>query len=94
MGFREFLQILEWVALKKRKQVVYVDRWFPLSKTCSCCGHVLESLDLETRRWRCPSCGSSNERDHNAAVNIKTVGASTVGRGDVSQDLPAVAVLP
>ena len=37
-AFGEFLQILEWVAKKKGKQVVYVDRWYPSSQTCSNCG--------------------------------------------------------
>ncbi len=74
LGFREFLQILEWVATKKGKHVAYIDRWFPSSKVCSNCGHVLESLDLSTRQWRCPSCQSVNDRDGNAAVNIKKVG--------------------
>jgi transposase len=46
LAFGEFLQILEWVAKKKNKLVVFIDQWYPSSKTCSCCGHVLESLDL------------------------------------------------
>ncbi|MDB9494230.1 transposase [Spirulina major CS-329] len=75
LAFREFLQILEWVAMKKGKRVVYVDRWFPSSKTCSSCGHVLEELSLETRHWRCPACSAENDRDENAAVNIKMAGA-------------------
>jgi putative transposase len=62
LALREFLQLLEWVAKKKGKQVAYIDRWFPSSKTCSCCGHVLESLDLSVRRWRCPYCHSKNKR--------------------------------
>jgi putative transposase len=56
LALGEFLQILEWVAQKKGKQVVYIDRWFPSSKTCSGCGRLLESLELSVRRWRCPSC--------------------------------------
>lgn len=91
LGFREFLQILEWVATKKGKYVAYIDRWFPSSKACSKCGHVLESLDLSTRQWRCPSCQSVNDRDGNAAVNIKKVGISTLGVGDVSQVQPAIS---
>ena len=94
LAFREFLQILEWVATKKKgkgKRVVYVDRWFPSSKTCSSCGHVLEHLDLETRHWRCPACSTENDRDENAAVNIKMAGASAIGLGDVRQALPAIA---
>jgi len=87
LALGDFLQILEWVALKKGKRVIYVDRWYPSSKTCSCCGHVLDELDLSIRRWRCPSCHQINDRDVNAAVNIKRVGSSTLGLGDVSQEL-------
>jgi putative transposase len=82
-AFGEFLQILKWVAKKKGKQVVYVDRWYPSSKTCSNCGHILESLDLSVREWRDPSCQSVNGRDEYAAGNICAVRASTVGLGDV-----------
>jgi putative transposase len=101
LAFGEFLQILEWVAKKKGKQVVYVDQWYPSSKTCSNCGHVLESLDLSVREWRCPSCQSLNGRDENAAKNICAVGASTAGLrrersaerlGDVRRAVPAIAV--
>lgn len=85
LAFREFLNILEWVAAKKDKQVVYIDPWYPSTKTCSCCGHVLESLYLSVRRWRCPSCGVENDRDENAAINIQMVGGSTISLGDVRQ---------
>lgn len=92
LAFREFLQILEWVAKKKGKTVAYIDRWFPSSKTCSNCGYISESLDLSIRQWRCPSCQSVNDRDGNAAVNIQMVGISTIGLGDVRQALPAIPV--
>ncbi|WP_333025596.1 MULTISPECIES: transposase [unclassified Microcoleus] len=92
LALGEFLQILEWVAHKKGKQVVFISRWYPSSKTCSHCGHVLESLDLSVREWRCPSCQSINGRDENAAKNIQAVGASTVRLGDVRQAMPAIAV--
>ncbi len=92
LAFGEFLQVLEWVAKKKDKQVVYIDRWYPSTKTCSCCGHVLDELDLSVRRWRCPSCQSENDRDANASINIKRVGASTIGLGDVRQAELAIAV--
>ncbi|NJM77118.1 MAG: transposase [Acaryochloridaceae cyanobacterium RU_4_10] len=93
LALRDFLDILEWVAKKKGKQVVYIDPWYPSSKTCSGCAHVLEKLDLSVRRWRCPSCGCENDRDGNASINIKIhaersrsrVGVSTLGLGDVRQ---------
>jgi transposase len=72
--------------------VVFIDQWYPSSKTCSNCGHVLESLDLSVREWRCPSCQSLNGRDENAAKNICAVGASTAGLGDVRRAMPAIAV--
>jgi putative transposase len=74
LAFGEFLRILEWVAQKKGKLLVFIDRWYPSSKTCSACGHVLENLDLSTREWRCPSCQSVNGRDDNAARNIQRFG--------------------
>ena len=92
LALRDFLDILEWQALKKGKQVVYIDQWYPSSKTCSCCGHVIDRLDLSVREWRCPSCQSVNGRDDNAARNIQMVGASTIGLGDVSRSETAVAV--
>lgn len=92
LAFRDFLHILDWVAQQQGKAVVYIDRWHPSSKTCACCGHVLEELKLDVRQWRCPSCQSVNGRDRNAAINIKRVGASTRGLGDVSQVVPAIAV--
>lgn len=41
------------------------------SKTCSCCGYVLESLPLLVRGWTCPACQTSHDRDGNAAINLK-----------------------
>lgn len=92
LAFGEFIQILEWVAKKKNKQVMFIDTWYPSSKTCSHCGHVLKELDLSVREWRCPSCQSVNGRDENAANNIQAVGASTVGLDDVRRAMPAIAV--
>jgi putative transposase len=92
LAFGEFLSILQWVAKKKEKEVVFIDRWYPSSKTCSHCGHVLKELDLSVREWRCPSCQSVNGRDENAAKNIQAVGASTAKLGNVRQAQPAIAV--
>lgn len=92
LALGEFLQILGWTAKKKDKQAIFVDQWYPSSKTCSTCGHVLEKLDLAIREWRCPSCQSVNGRDENAAKVIQMVGASTIRLGDVRRAMPAIAV--
>jgi putative transposase len=92
LAFGEFIEILEWVAIKKGKLIVFIDQWYPSSKTCFHCGHVLEKLELSIREWRCPSCLSINGRDGNAALNIKRVGASTLGLDGVRLALPATVV--
>ena len=94
LAFGSFLEILKWIAVKKGKKIVFIDRWYPSSKTCSNCGHVLKELDLSVREWRCPSCQSINDRDKNAAQNICMVGASTIKLGNVRQALPAFTVRP
>lgn len=91
LGFAKFLETLQWVARNKGKHIVYIDPWYPSSKTCSGCHHKLDTLELSVRQWRCPNCQQVNDRDKNAAKNIKMVGASTIGLGDVRQVYPAVA---
>ena len=92
LAFGEFLQILQWIATKQGKQVVFLWRWYPSSKTCSDCGHVLENVDISVREWRFPSCQSINGQDENAALDLQAVGASTLRLGDVRQAMPAIAV--
>jgi putative transposase len=50
LAFGEFLQILEWVAKKKGKQVIYIDQWYPSSKTCSDWGATQKSWDKAKKR--------------------------------------------
>ena len=61
-----------------------VNRWFPSSKRCNSCGHILDKLPLDVREWTCPSCGSRNLRDKNAALNILAVGQTVTACGDSS----------
>jgi putative transposase len=71
MGFHELRRQLSYKAAWRGGHVVVVDRWYPSSKTCSCCGHRLEELALGTRSWTCPGCRVHHDRDVNAAVNLK-----------------------
>ncbi len=51
--------------------VQVVSQWYPSSKTCHTCGWIKEDLTLDDRVWVCEQCGSVNERDVNAALNIR-----------------------
>ncbi|HEX5301354.1 MAG TPA: RNA-guided endonuclease TnpB family protein [Streptosporangiaceae bacterium] len=83
-GWGTFRQMLEYKAAKAGRHLVTADRWYPSSKTCSACGHLLASLSLSTRHWTCPSCGTRHDRDINAAKNILTAGlAASACGGDV-----------
>lgn len=57
-----------------RKTFAKIDKWYPSSKTCSVCGLVKDDLTLADRSWTCSSCGTTHNRDHNAAINIRNVG--------------------
>lgn len=84
-GWGEFRSMLEYKAERAGRQVVVVNRWYPSSKTCSNCGHLLASLSLGTRHWTCPDCGFRHDRDINAAKNINTAAGLAVAAsgGDV-----------
>lgn len=70
IGFYKFRDTLVNKATVNNKQVVFVDRYFPSSKTCSVCGYKKRDLMLSDREWVCPKCGTHHDRDMNAAVNI------------------------
>jgi putative transposase len=90
-GWSSFVGMLNYKCERSGKILVYVDRFFPSSKTCSNCYHRVSSLPLDVRHWNCPSCGTNHDRDVNAAVNIKAEGlrllalgtSATAGGGDV-----------
>jgi putative transposase len=60
---------------------VVIDRWYPSSKTCSACGHLLTELSLSTRHWTCPACGARHDRDLDAAKNILAAGLAVSACG-------------
>ena len=70
VGFSRLKQVITTKALDNGKQVIFIDRFYPSSKTCSVCGYKKEDLKLSDREWTCPNCGKKHDRDINAAVNI------------------------
>lgn len=70
VGFSRLKKVLTNKALVNDKQVAFVDRFYPSSKTCHNCGYVNNNLKLSDRSWVCPQCGTKHDRDVNAAMNI------------------------
>lgn len=74
VGWGGFTRQLEYKAKWYGRTFIRIDRFYPSSKMCSACGHILEALTLDVREWTCPSCGGCHDRDINAACNILAVG--------------------
>lgn len=79
MNFGEFRRMLEYKANWYNRKIVFVDRFYPSSKTCNNCGYINKELRLSDRQWICPQCGNMVERDYNAALNILDEGLRIIG---------------
>ena len=81
VGWGEFVRQLEYKSQWYGRALIKIDQWYPSSKTCHACKHVVDSLTLDIREWVCSECGVAHDRDTNAARNILAEGlsASTCG---------------
>jgi len=82
VGWSEFVSQLEYKAEWYGRTLVKIDKFYPSSKRCFDCGHILDSLPLEIRFWTCPECGVAHERDLNAAHNILAAGLAVTACGE------------
>jgi putative transposase len=67
---RQLAYKCEWYG----RELIKIDRWFPSSKRCGNCGHVVDKLPLNIREWECPKCQTTHDRDLNASKNILAAG--------------------
>lgn len=78
-SWSEFVRMLQYKADWYGKIISKIDRFYPSSQTCSCCGFInTKTKDLSIREWRCPDCGTIHDRDINAAKNILKQGLLAV----------------
>ena len=68
--FGEFIRQMQYKCEWNGIEFVQVDRFYPSSKTCSCCGAIKHDLKLRDRVYVCTECGAEIDRDYNAAINL------------------------
>lgn len=68
--FRQLVYKGEWYGTDFHQ----IHRFFPSSKRCHICGYIYQDLRLSEREWVCPECGTTHDRDKNAALNIELFG--------------------
>ena len=77
----KFVTMLTYKAEWNDKEIVKINRFFPSSKTCNCCGYINQNLTLDVREWTCPSCNTKLDRDLNASINILNEGNKIISSG-------------
>ena len=81
VGWSMFVNFIDYKLKQKEGELIEIGRFFPSSKTCSSCGHVLDELPLNIREWDCPNCNTHHDRDGNAALNIRNEGIRIKNQG-------------
>lgn len=80
-AWADLRMMLEYKCAWYGRELVTVDRWFPSSKLCGNCGTVAAKMPLNVREWTC-DCGTTHDRDVNAARNILAAGLAASACGD------------
>ena len=85
-SFGTLVNMLKYKAAWHNRQIIEVGRYYPSSKTCSCCEYRMKKMSLDVREWTCPNCRAFHDRDINAAKNILNEGLRILD--SVGQELP------
>lgn len=73
-SFGTLVSMLKYKAQWHNRQIIEIGRFYPSSKLCHCCNHIMLYMGLEVREWTCPNCRAQHDRDVNAAINIMNEG--------------------
>lgn len=76
-GWSTFAAMIEYKARRHGRTFARIDRWFPSTRACSVCGAIGEKKPLHVREWTC-GCGTTHDRDVNAARNILAAGRAVM----------------
>ena len=66
----EFIRQMKYKCEFNGIEFVQAPRFYPSSKTCSCCGSIKKDLKLKDRKYKCNNCGLVIDRDKNASINL------------------------
>ena len=90
VAWSEFVRQLTYKAEWNGKNIIFIGRFEPSSKTCSSCGYIHKDLKLKDREWTCPQCGEHHDRDVNAARNILQFGLHPQALVGIGNKIPEV----
>lgn len=88
-GWGELVRQLAYKAEWYGRTFVQVDPFFPSTKTCQHCDHVVDTLPLHRRNWTCPGCAAVHDRDVNAANTVLAAGLAVAACGEVVRPMRA-----
>ncbi len=96
-GWSKFKTMLAAKCDKYGRDLIIVDRWYPSSQICSCCGQSGGRKELDVREWECLYCNTAHDRDINAATNLikyQDAGGQSESKNErgANISLPVVAV--
>ena len=74
LSLHQFTSMLKYKSNWYNRDLVQIDRFFPSTKLCNCCGYKNINLTLKDREWKCPECKMKHDRDINASINILNEG--------------------
>ena len=77
-GYRKFVAMIDYKMKERGKKLIEIERYYPTTKKCNYCGHLIDSISLKQRTWQCPNCRMVHNRDINAAINIKNRGMEII----------------
>lgn len=77
-SYGRFIYFLSYKASIQNKELIKIDKKYPSSKRCNVCGYINKELTIDDRMWQCPDCGTTHDRDINAAINIRKKGLEKI----------------